>query len=117
MTWLKAYLLARLAEPSTWRGLIGVLAGLIGYDLAPELQAQLAVIAVALMGLVGVVTPDTLRRVPASEVASSAAPFPAASDPAPDRLRRDAPDGLSAPAAAPGAPEKPPDPWGWQRND
>ncbi len=115
MTWLKAYLLARLAEPSTWRGLIGMLAGLIGYDLAPELQAQLAVVAVALMGLVGVVTPDTLRRVSAPGVA----PFPAASDPAsaPDRLRRDAPDGLSAPAAAPGAPEKPPDPWGWQRND
>lgn len=114
MTWLKAYLLARLAEPSTWRGLIGLLAGLIGYDLAPELQAQLAVIAVALMGLVGVVTPDTLRRVPASEVASSAAPFPAASDPAPDRLRRDAPDGLS-PEPPPDPPGKP-DPWDWQRD-
>lgn len=45
------YVLARIKEPSTWRGLIAVL-GLVGVNIAPEIQAQIISTGVALYGII-----------------------------------------------------------------
>lgn len=94
MSRIKTYLLARLQESSTWWGLIALGAGLLGYDLAPELQAQLVQVALALMGLVAAVSPDAIRPRGAEDPAARR-PFPGP-DPVPpvrdpgvtDRLQR-----------------------------
>lgn len=51
------YLLERLKEPSTWRGIImiGVAAGL---HITPDMANTIIAVGVGLAGLVGVVTPD-----------------------------------------------------------
>lgn len=47
------WIINRLKEPSSWRGLI-VLAGILGYSMSPELQEQIIVAGTALLGLVEV---------------------------------------------------------------
>lgn len=54
---MKAYILERAKEPSTWRGLILVLTAL-GVPLAPALSEAIITAGLAIAGLVGVVTPD-----------------------------------------------------------
>ena len=51
------YLKARLSEPSSWRGLIAILTG-FGVTLSPEQTNAIVAGGLALMGLVGVFTPD-----------------------------------------------------------
>jgi len=51
------YLIDRLSEPSTWRGLTLLLAAL-GVHIAPEMQDAIVATGIALAGLVGVVTKD-----------------------------------------------------------
>ena len=54
---MKQYLLKRLREASTWRGLILVAAS-IGVPIAPELAEVIVAAGLGLAGLVGMLTPD-----------------------------------------------------------
>lgn len=54
------WLLARLSEPSTWRGLIW-LATAAGVTLSPEAWDQIVVIGMAVAGLIGILTADKSR--------------------------------------------------------
>jgi hypothetical protein len=54
---MKSYLLARVKEPSTWRGVILFLTA-IGLPIAPELQTAIVSAGLGLAGLIGVVTAD-----------------------------------------------------------
>lgn len=56
------WLLARLREPSTWRGIIW-LATAFGVSLRPEVWEQIAAVGMALAGLVGVVTREKSQDV------------------------------------------------------
>jgi len=49
------YLVSRLSEPSTWRGL-SLLATALGVQIAPELQGAIVAAGIAVAGLVGVAT-------------------------------------------------------------
>lgn len=53
---MKSYVLARLKEPSTWRGVIYMLTAL-GVPMAPALADAIIAVGLALAGLIGVVTP------------------------------------------------------------
>lgn len=57
-----AYLVARLQEPSTWRGLI-LIATALGTKAAPEVWEAVVTAGLLLSGLVAVAFPD--RRPPA----------------------------------------------------
>lgn len=52
------WILARLREPSTWKGL-SVFAGAMGIGLAPELLNQIGLIVVAVVGLVDMVRKES----------------------------------------------------------
>lgn len=54
---MKQYLLARIHEPSTWRGAILVLTA-VGVPVAPALGDAIVTVGLALAGLVGVLTAD-----------------------------------------------------------
>lgn len=56
------WLLNRLREPSTWRGIIW-LATAFGISLKPEVWEQIAAVGMALAGLVGVVTSEKSQTV------------------------------------------------------
>ena len=49
------WLIERLKEPTTWRGIIW-LATALGVSLRPEVWEQIAAVGMALAGLVGVIT-------------------------------------------------------------
>ena len=53
---MKSYILARMKEPSTWRGVIYVLTA-IGVPIAPAVADSIIAVGLALAGLIGVVTP------------------------------------------------------------
>lgn len=53
----KQYVLDRLKEPSTWRGIILILTA-CGVPIAPALADQIIAVGMATAGLVGVVTAD-----------------------------------------------------------
>ena len=53
---MKAYVLARMKEPSTWRGVIYMLTA-IGVPIAPAMADAIIAVGLALAGLIGVVTP------------------------------------------------------------
>ena len=53
----KTYILARLKEPSTWRGLIMLLTG-FGVNLSPELASQIVSAGVGVVGVIGLVSKD-----------------------------------------------------------
>ena len=55
---MKAYILERAKEPSTWRGLILVLTA-VGIPVAPALSEAIVTLGLGLAGLVGVVSADT----------------------------------------------------------
>ena len=54
---MKQYILERLKEPSTWRGIILILTA-AGVPIAPEMQTAIISAGLALAGLIGVATPD-----------------------------------------------------------
>lgn len=54
---MKAYILARAKEASTWRGVILLLTA-IGVPVAPPLAESIVAAGLALAGLIGVVSPD-----------------------------------------------------------
>jgi hypothetical protein len=58
------FVLARAAEPSSWRGAIFVLSSL-GIILKPEVSAAIIAAGMAVSGLIGVLTSDPVP--PASE--------------------------------------------------
>jgi hypothetical protein len=53
---MKSYVLARMKEPSTWRGVIYMLTA-IGVPIAPAMADAIIAVGLALAGLVGAVTP------------------------------------------------------------
>ena len=52
---MKAYILARAKEPSTWRGILLFLTA-IGVPIAPELANNIVTVGLGLAGIVGMVT-------------------------------------------------------------
>lgn len=54
---MKDYLLARAKEPSSWRGLILLLAA-AGVPIAPGMAEAIISVGLAVAGLIGVATPD-----------------------------------------------------------
>ena len=57
---LKGYLLDRMREPSTWRGVIALLTA-VGVTLSPEQQTAVIALGLAVIGAVGVFLPDAPR--------------------------------------------------------
>jgi hypothetical protein len=55
------YLLARLEEPSTYRGLV-LLATTFGMQVAPEAADAVVAIGLLLAGLIGVFVPDKVKE-------------------------------------------------------
>ena len=54
---MKTYLLERMREPSTWRGVIMLLTA-IGVPVAPAMADAIISVGLAVAGLIGVATPD-----------------------------------------------------------
>lgn len=54
---LRSYLLARLREASTWRGLVLVVAA-CGATLSPEQREATVLVGLALSGIIGAAMPD-----------------------------------------------------------
>ena len=54
---MKAYLIERMKEPSTWRGIILLLTA-VGVPVAPALADSIISAGLAIAGLIGAVTPD-----------------------------------------------------------
>lgn len=54
---MKPYILERLKEASTWRGIILLLTA-IGIPVAPALADSIIAVGMAVAGLIGVATPD-----------------------------------------------------------
>lgn len=54
---MKNYLLERMREPSTWRGIIMLLTA-IGVPVAPAMADAIISVGLAVAGLIGVATPD-----------------------------------------------------------
>lgn len=57
MTFPIQYILERLKEPSTWRGIIQLLTA-AGLVIEPELALQIITAGVTIVGIIGVVTKD-----------------------------------------------------------
>jgi len=51
----KEYIYNRLKEPSTWRGIVVFLTG-VGFNLSPEMSEQIVIVAVPLVGLLGMIS-------------------------------------------------------------
>lgn len=58
---MRDFLINRLKEPSSWRGLI-LIATAFGIDLNPEQAYAIASLGMALAGGVGIIAPDKLRK-------------------------------------------------------
>lgn len=54
--------LARLREPSTWRGIVWILTA-AGVSLSPELWETITAVGMAVAGLIGVITRENASRV------------------------------------------------------
>lgn len=54
---MRDYLLERMREPSTWRGVILLLTA-IGVPVAPAMADAIISVGLAVAGLIGVATPD-----------------------------------------------------------
>lgn len=54
---MKDYILARIKEPSSWRGIFLLLTA-IGIPVAPELADAIITVGLAIVGAIGVATPD-----------------------------------------------------------
>ena len=60
MNRLPTYLLARLSEPSTWRGIIALLTA-AGLTLDPDEAVAIVTAGVAVIGVIGAFLPDDLQ--------------------------------------------------------
>jgi hypothetical protein len=58
---MKNYLLSRLREASTWRGII-MLATAIGIPIAPALAESIIAAGLAIAGIVGMLIPDQIKQ-------------------------------------------------------
>ena len=58
---MRAYLLARLQETSTWRGLV-LIATALGYVLSPDQQEAIVAGGLLVAGLIGAAVPDAKSR-------------------------------------------------------
>ena len=58
---MKTYLLARIREASTWRGII-FFATAAGVPIAPALAESIVTLGLALAGVVGIFFPDHIGR-------------------------------------------------------
>lgn len=56
------YLIERLKEPSTWRGLIMIATGVAGANWSPESQETIVYVGVSLAGIVGAILPDRWNK-------------------------------------------------------
>ena len=54
---MQSYILERVKEPSSWRGLFLILTA-IGVPIAPEMAEAIISVGLAVAGLIGVATPD-----------------------------------------------------------
>jgi hypothetical protein len=54
---MKAYMIERMKEPSTWRGIVLLLTA-IGVPVAPAMADAIVSVGLAIAGLIGVATPD-----------------------------------------------------------
>jgi hypothetical protein len=54
---MKSYILNRLAEPSSWRGVFALLTA-AGISIAPDQQAAIVALGLAAIGFVGTFFPD-----------------------------------------------------------
>ena len=54
---MKDYILARIKEPSSWRGIFLLLTA-IGIPVAPELADAIITVGLAIVGAIGIATPD-----------------------------------------------------------
>ena len=54
---MKDYILARVKEPSSWRGIFLLLTA-IGIPVAPELADAIITVGLAIVGAIGIATPD-----------------------------------------------------------
>ena len=54
---MKSYILARLQEPSTWRGLV-LFVTAVGIPVAPALATAITTAGLGIAGLIGVLTAD-----------------------------------------------------------
>lgn len=57
---MKSYLIERLAEASTWRGLFAMLTA-VGLTVAPEQQTAIITLGMAVIGAVGTFFPDAKK--------------------------------------------------------
>ena len=55
-----AYLLARLKEASTWRGIVLLLTA-FGVQVAPEVQEAVISVGITVAGAIGVLFPDSTK--------------------------------------------------------
>lgn len=60
------YIVERLKEPSTWRGIVAFLTG-VGIYLSPEQQAAIITGGLAIMGILGAFFPDKIGVAPKPE--------------------------------------------------
>jgi len=58
---MRAYLLARAQEPSTWRGLV-LIATALGVVLSPDQQEAIVAGGLLVAGLIGAAVPDAKIR-------------------------------------------------------
>jgi len=58
---MKDYLLSRLREASTWRGII-MLATAIGVPIAPALAESIIAAGLAIAGVIGMLIPDRMGK-------------------------------------------------------
>ena len=63
------YILARLKEPSTWRGLFALLTA-VGLKLHPEMQEAILTTGLALIGMINVVRKESNDTKPTANLAS-----------------------------------------------
>jgi len=62
------YILARLKEPSTWRGLFALLTA-VGLKLHPEMQEAILTTGLALIGMINVVRKESNDTKPTANLA------------------------------------------------
>jgi hypothetical protein len=80
------WILSRLQESSTWRGLVWLLTAL-GITVSPELADKIAIAGMALAGLIGIITKERAKKV---EITLPPIDLVARSEPAACGVRDDA---------------------------
>ena len=64
----KKFIYNRLQEPSTWRGLILLVAGLIGLEFSPTQETATINVVLAIVGAIGAFTPDKVPMIPEGKI-------------------------------------------------